>query len=62
MKAIVLYGPGDARLADFPVAEMQPGYIKVAVAYCGICGSDFHKFDGKKNTRTIVEYMMTQGD
>ncbi len=53
MKAIVLHGPGNARLDDFPVAELLPGYVKVAVAYCGICGSDLHKFDGKKNTHPV---------
>lgn len=53
MKAIVLYGKGEARLAEFPDPQLQPGYVKVAVAYCGICGSDFHKYEGKKNTHPI---------
>lgn len=53
MKAVVLYGPHDAHLGDFPVAPVTPGTVKVAVAWCGICGSDLHKFDGKKNTHPI---------
>ena len=53
MNAIVLYGKGEARLAEFPDPVMQPNYVKVAVSYCGICGSDFHKYEGKKNTHPI---------
>lgn len=53
MKAIVLYGPHEAHLADFPQPPLLPGYVKVAVTYCGFCGSDFHKYEGKKNTHPI---------
>ena len=53
MKAVVLYGKEDVRLADFPVPEMTPTSVKVAVEWCGICGSDLHKFEGKKNTHPI---------
>ncbi len=53
MQAIVLYGPGEAHLAEFQDPVVQPDYVKVAVSYCGICGSDFHKYEGKKNTHPI---------
>lgn len=53
MKAVILHGPHDVRLGDFPVREVEPGDVKVAVAYCGLCGSDFHKYEGKKNTHPI---------
>lgn len=53
MNAVVLYGPGDVRLTDFPTPVLLPGTVKVAVAYCGICGSDFHKVAGKQNTHPI---------
>ena len=53
MKAVVLYGKEDVRLTDFPTPELKPGMVKVAVAYCGICGSDFHKVEGKQNTHAI---------
>ena len=53
MKAVVLYGPGDVRLADFPEKEMGAGDVKIRVSYCGICGSDFHKVAGKKNTHPV---------
>ena len=53
MKAIVLYGPGDVRLADFPEKEMTENDVRIRVLYCGICGSDFHKVAGKKNTHPV---------
>ena len=53
MKAIVLYGPHDVRLADFPEKEMGKGDVRIRVSYCGICGSDFHKVAGKKNTHPV---------
>ncbi len=53
MKAVVLYGPGHVDIGELPVVEMNPGDVRVRVAYCGICGSDFHKYAGKKNTHPI---------
>lgn len=54
MKAAVLYGPGDLRVSDFPAPPMGEDCVKVAVAYCGVCGTDFHKFAGKGGSRTVV--------
>lgn len=55
MKAVVLYGPRDVRVAvDFPEKPVGAGDVKVKVAYCGICGSDLHKVAGKKNTHPIT--------
>ena len=54
MKAIVLYGPHDVRFSEFPTPELKAGTVKVAVAYCGICGSDLHKVEGKKNTHPVT--------
>jgi len=53
MKAVVLYGKEDVRVADFPEKPVGTGDVRIKVAYCGICGSDLHKFDGKKNTHPI---------
>jgi len=53
MKAVVLYGPKDVKIGDLPILPLRAGEIRVKVAYCGICGSDFHKVAGKKNTRPI---------
>ena len=53
MKAVILHGPGKVELGDFPTPAVKPGEVRVAVAYCGICGSDHHKVAGKRNTHPI---------
>ena len=45
MKAAVWYAKGDVRLEE--VAEPgspQPGWAKIKVSACGICGSDLHEY------------------
>lgn len=54
MKAAVLFGPGDVRVTDFPQAALKPGDVKISVAYCGLCGTDFHKFAGKAGSRPVT--------
>jgi 2-desacetyl-2-hydroxyethyl bacteriochlorophyllide A dehydrogenase len=46
MKAALLYGRHDLRLEDRPVPDVGPGEVLIKVAYCGICGSDVHSFEG----------------
>ena len=53
MKAVVLYGPKDVSLGDLPVLPLAADEVRVRIAYCGICGSDFHKVAGKKNTHPV---------
>jgi len=53
MKAVILNGPHNVTLGDFPVPELKSGHVKIKVSYCGICGSDYHKVAGKKNTHPI---------
>jgi 2-desacetyl-2-hydroxyethyl bacteriochlorophyllide A dehydrogenase len=33
---------------------MHDDCVKVAVAYCGLCGTDFHKFAGKSGSRPVT--------
>ena len=40
MKAAVLYGNYDLRYEEYPEPEIKPGYVKIKVCACGICGSD----------------------
>jgi L-iditol 2-dehydrogenase len=40
MRAVVLHGPGDLRLADLPEPMLPPGGLVVRPAAVGICGSD----------------------
>lgn len=53
MKAVVLYGPHNVAVGDLPCPPLGAGDVKVRVAYCGLCGSDFHKVAGKKNTHPV---------
>ena len=44
MKALRWHGPRDLRLVDLVDSALQPGEVRVRVAYCGICGSDLHEY------------------
>jgi len=44
MKALRWHGPRDLRLVDLVQAVLQPGEVRIRVAYCGICGSDLHEY------------------
>ena len=54
MKATILFGPKDLRVTDFPEPPLLDNCVKVAVAYCGLCGTDFHKFAGKAGSRKVT--------
>ena len=41
-KAALLLENRKIEIADSPMPGMKPGYAKVKVEYCGICGSDVH--------------------
>lgn len=46
MRAAVYYGPNDVRVLDVEEPSLQPGTVKIAVAYNGICGTDLHEVYG----------------
>ena len=50
MKAAVLYGKHDLRIEDLPVPAKRDGYRLVKVAYCGICGTDVHLYEGDEGS------------
>lgn len=54
MKAAVLFGKQDLRICDFPEVPMTENSVKIRVRYCGICGTDMHKFDGLPGSRPVV--------
>ncbi len=54
MKAIVLTGKHQVHIGEFPEPPMQPNTVKVAVAYCGLCGTDLHKYEGKSGSRPLT--------
>ncbi|AZO50912.1 MAG: zinc-binding alcohol dehydrogenase family protein [Mesorhizobium sp.] len=48
MKAVVCRSPGDLVLEDRPAPGAPPaGWARVAVSHVGICGTDYHIFEGK---------------
>ena len=53
MKAIVLTGKHEVSVSSFPEPEMNATAVKVAVAYCGLCGTDLHKYEGKSGSRPV---------
>jgi len=48
MKAALLYGPRDIRLAEVAKPEPGPGEVVVRVRATGICGSDLHMYTGDR--------------
>ncbi|MGM7634901.1 2,3-butanediol dehydrogenase [Bacillus sp. Hm123] len=46
MKAAVWYGKHDVRVETKEEPVIQPGKVKVKVAFAGICGSDLHAYHG----------------
>ncbi|MBQ6654064.1 MAG: zinc-dependent alcohol dehydrogenase family protein [Erysipelotrichaceae bacterium] len=53
MKALVLYGPHDLKVAELPEPELQDDGVKIAVHYCGLCGTDIHKYHGRSGSHGI---------
>lgn len=50
MNAVQFHGQRDVRLAKVPHPDpVQPGWVRIAPKYCGICGTDLHEFLGGAN-------------
>ena len=46
MKAAKFYGVKDIRVEEAQLPALEPGMVKVKVAFAGICGSDLHEYVG----------------
>jgi len=44
MKAALWYGRKDIRIEEIDEPGVKPGYVKIKVKCCGICGSDLHEY------------------
>lgn len=51
MKALLLTGPSQLALVDFPTPTIGDDEVLVRVRACGICGSDIHGWDGSTGRR-----------
>ena len=46
MRAISCVAPEQLALVDIDPPVLQPGWVKVAIRHIGICGTDYHIFEG----------------
>jgi 2-desacetyl-2-hydroxyethyl bacteriochlorophyllide A dehydrogenase len=46
MKAAILVRPGEMKVEEVPVPDPAPGWLRLKVKACGICGSDMHYYKG----------------
>lgn len=44
MRAAVYHGPRQISVEEVPEPQVRPGTVKVAVDWCGICGTDLHEY------------------
>lgn len=44
MKAARYYGNHDIRVEDIDQQALEPGTVRIDVAWCGICGTDLHEY------------------
>lgn len=55
MKAAVLHGKEDIRYEEVETPVVKPGYVKVRVKACGICGSDLPRyFEGRVHAFPLI--------
>ena len=47
MRAVSCAAPGALALIDIERPTLKPGWVRVAIAHIGICGTDYHIFEGK---------------
>ncbi|MHA1734024.1 MAG: zinc-dependent alcohol dehydrogenase [Promethearchaeota archaeon] len=47
MRRILIRSPNEAVLEEVPDPAPGPGQVLLEIAYCGICGSDLHAYQGK---------------
>lgn len=52
MKAAVYTSPGNMEMQEVALGPLQPGYARIRVRNCGICGSDIHGYLGATGRRT----------
>ena len=47
MRAISCAAPGELALVDVERPALKPGWVRVGISHIGICGTDYHIYEGK---------------
>ncbi|MDR3476349.1 MAG: zinc-binding alcohol dehydrogenase family protein [Devosia sp.] len=58
MRAISCTAPGQLALIEIERPSLRPGWVRVAIRHIGICGTDYHIFEG---THPFLEYPRIMG-
>lgn len=55
MKAAVYFGKNDVRVMDIEKPGIGPRDVRIAIEYCGVCGTDLHIFHGDGGAAPVPE-------
>ena len=58
MRAISCSEPGKLTFVDIDKPELKPGWVRVGIRHIGICGTDYHIFEG---THPFLQYPRIMG-
>ncbi|HTJ56452.1 MAG TPA: zinc-binding alcohol dehydrogenase family protein [Devosiaceae bacterium] len=58
MRAVLCAAPGELALIDATPPALQPGWVRVGIRHIGICGTDYHIFEG---SHPFLEYPRIMG-
>lgn len=47
MRAVSCVAPGELALIEIERPELKPGWVRVGIRHIGICGTDYHIYEGK---------------
>lgn len=53
MKAAVFYGKHNVKVEEVPIPEVKENEVLIKVAYCGVCGTDVHIYEGDKGCAEV---------
>jgi 2-desacetyl-2-hydroxyethyl bacteriochlorophyllide A dehydrogenase len=54
MKAAVFYGKHDVRVQDVQELTLGPRDVRIKIAYCGVCGTDIHIYEGDPGAAPVT--------
>jgi 2-desacetyl-2-hydroxyethyl bacteriochlorophyllide A dehydrogenase len=54
MNALIFDGPGNIGIRDLNIPQLQPDELLIQVNGCGVCGTDFHIYEGNAPSKIPV--------